>query len=158
MAALPEIGQTLSRGAERGLTNGGPLVVEECQNGERKGTGVILNVWSARWNGHSVEVRNHFFVAELLIDGELLDKVPGVFRHDLRGTIKEPTSANTKGLCRSCKHQNQPVAVFCAKCGQKLADDAAAHEVRAAVEARFPPPRVECRVFVDGEELFKEGL
>jgi len=116
---------------------------------------MLLNVWTTKWDGHVIEVRNHWFSAELLIDGEFADQAPGVFRHELRGTIKNPIPGNTQGLCcnDNCKHQNEPVALFCANCGQKLPDDAVSHHVRVSVECRFPPG-VDCRVFVGGERVF----
>ena len=120
---------------------------------------MLLNVWSAKWNGHLIEVRNHCFVAELMIDGQLVHKMPGVFRHDLQATIKNARSRHATRHCpnEDCKHQNTPNARFCAKCGAELPGRGVAHEVRASVEVRFPPPRVICRVLVDGEEVFKEG-
>jgi hypothetical protein len=116
---------------------------------------MLLNVWTTKWDGHVIEVRNRCFSAELVIDGECVDQAPGMFRHDLRGTITRPIPGNTKGLCRNddCKHQNEPVALFCANCGQKLPDHVASHDVRASVEFRFPPS-VGCRVFVDGVRVF----
>lgn len=120
---------------------------------------MILNIWTTTWNGHRIEVRNHFFVAELVIDGELVDRVPGVFRHDLRATINGTSARHTLAFCPSetCEHQNAPQARFCANCGRQLSEGVTTHQVHGVVEAHFPPPRVNCRVLVDGEEVLKEA-
>jgi hypothetical protein len=121
---------------------------------------MLLNVWTARWNGRLIEVRNHFFVAELLLDGERVDRVPGAFRHDLRGTLESGGPSRARMICSDnrCRHHNRPGARFCAKCGGQLIGHGATHEVHATVEAHFPPPGVACRILVDGDEAFKEGF
>lgn len=118
---------------------------------------MVLNVWSAKWNGRRIEVRNHCFVAELLVDGEIVDRAPGLFRHDLRGTINGPKSGAAARPCSGadCAHLNTPGALFCANCGSKLPDAAATHQASASVEADFPPPKINCQISVDGKEVFK---
>ena len=120
---------------------------------------MVLNVWSAKWNGRLIEVRNHCFVAELMVDGKLIDRVPALFRHDLRGKFIGSKVPQPTRVCShaDCKHPNKPGAKFCANCGAELPDRGRPHDVYATVEFRFPPPRVNCRVFVDGDELFKES-
>jgi hypothetical protein len=117
--------------------------------------GVIINVWSTKWNGHLVEVRNHCFLAELAIDGEVVHAVPGVFRHDLRATVNGSRSDGAGRICpdTSCRHRNESPARFCAKCGQELARGPATHELRATVELRAFPPSVVCRILANGEEI-----
>jgi hypothetical protein len=119
---------------------------------------MILNTWAVRWNGHQVEVRNHFFVAELLVDGELVDRVPGVIRHDLCAVLDDGEVRLNTRPCPdgSCGYRNRPAARFCAECGQKLDARWPGHEVRATVEVHFPPPGIRCRILVDGEEILRE--
>lgn len=119
---------------------------------------MILNVWTVQWDGHRIEVRNHFFVAELLIDGALLDKVAGLFRHDLRATLNgvDPTRATRPCPDKNCAHRNRLEARFCAECGAALDAFRAEHNVLATVQAHFPPPSVSCRILVDGAEIFRK--
>jgi hypothetical protein len=159
MAGPAGIGENVSRIIELRTIHRGRFVGQEHGNRGRKAADVILNTWTTKWNGHALEVRNHCFVAELVIDGEPVDRVPGVFRHDLRGSINGSSARRRFVICCNdeCAHRNRPEARFCANCGEELSGDAATHLVHAVVEAHFPPPRVNCRILVDGEEVLTEG-
>ena len=112
---------------------------------------MVLNTWSISWKGHTIEVRNHCFLAELLVDGELLDAAPGFFRHDLKAAIQGPCSA-----CADCGSPTRKGARFCQLCGAVLHASGQGAELLATVEARFPPPRVICNLSVDGQPLLRE--
>jgi hypothetical protein len=133
-------------------------VVGSKPQARAKGRPMILNTWTCKWNGHQIEVRNHFLLAELLIDVRLADRVRGVFRHDLRATLCDGRIAPLSRPCPNeiCRHDNHTEAQFCARCGQQLDPDWAGHDVRAAVTVHFPPPRIKCRIAVDVEEILRE--
>jgi hypothetical protein len=118
---------------------------------------MVLNTWTVRWNGREIEVRNHFFVAELLVDGRHVVRVPGVFRHELRATLNGHGPNGTPQICQDqgCRHSNKPEAQFCANCGAELKAEDGQHDLLATVVLHFPP-HIGCRILVDGREILKE--
>jgi hypothetical protein len=118
--------------------------------------GMLLNEWSTTSNGHRIAVRNYFFAAELLVDDKVVDRAPGVFRHELRAVFGGPQDGAPR-VCSApdCGHENIPRALFCGKCGKSLPD--ATHRVRAIVSGSFPPPQVTCRIYIDGNEALIAG-
>ena len=121
---------------------------------------MLLNTWAVRWNGHLIEVRNHFFLAELVIDGQIADEVPGVLRHDLRAAFSDTGLRELTRCCpdRACQTANRIEARFCALCGRNLDTQETIHAVSATVEfaGHFPPPSINCRIVVDGDVILKD--
>ncbi len=118
----------------------------------------ILNVWSTNWNGHNVEVHNHWFKAELHVDGKCIDDAGGLFGCQLRGKIHATPLGECVGMCPDphCKHANRAGAKYCAVCGEKIGASPSSHDVRAEISSGLFSPV--CRIFVDGAQVFKDGF